>query len=165
MTSETLSAVPCVALVAADDAGIAALRPTREALDGFAVVWRETLLTDGGSGSLDARGLRAIIVASADAALPAALSEQTRLPVIRVPIPNGERGGIRLLQDESTANLLAGGNGPFATVAIGEAGAKNAALFVVSMLGLTDARLRTEWLAFRQRQTDAVLAHEPLAEL
>ena len=153
---------PLVALVAAEEAGIVALRPAREALDAFALAWRETLLP-AGPGSFDTGGLRAVIVASADAALPSALAEKTRLPVIRVPISQGEHGGIGLLLDPETANLPAGG-GSFATVAIGEAGAKNAALFVVAMLGLTDARVWAEWLAYRQRQTDAVLGGVPLTD-
>lgn len=162
-----MNAIPssdsCVALVAADDAGIEALRPARDTLDAFAVAWKEVRTADGESGMLDANGLRAIIVASPDAMLPAALSEETHLPVIRVPVADGKHGGIGLLTDDTTANLPAGDR-PFATVAIGEAGAKNAALFVVSLLGLTDERLWVEWLAFRQRQTDAVLAHTPLGE-
>ena len=47
-------------------------------------------------------------------------------------------------------------------MAIGEAGAKNAALFVISMLAGGDERLRAAWAEFRTRQTDAVLQHPPL---
>jgi hypothetical protein len=56
----------------------------------------------------------------------------------------------------------AGGNA-FATVAIGEAGAKNAALLAVSILALTDARLHEAWLAFRAEQTALVMNQGPLA--
>lgn len=163
--SEASPSSPLVALVAADEAGVAALRPAREMLAAFGVAWQEALLPGAaGVGTFDATRLRAIVVASADAGLPSALALATRLPVVRVPIPDGECSGIDLLRDEATANLPAG-EGPFATVAIGEAGAKNAALFIVSILGLNDPRLWSEWLAFRERQTDAVLGHAPLAEL
>ncbi len=157
--SENSTSKACVALVAADAAGIAALRTARDTLDAFAVAWTETLWPTPAAGSFDAAGLRAIVVASPDAVLPTALASGTRLPVVRVPVPDAGRDGIGLLQDPMTANLPAG-DAAFATVAIGEAGAKNAALFVVSMLGLTDERLWAEWLAFRQRQTDAVLAQD-----
>ena len=137
------------------------MRSSRETLDAFAVRWQERTLTAANAGTFDAAGLRAVIVVSPDAALPAALAAATRLPVVRVPIPTDGREGLDLLCDAATANLPAG-EAAFATVAIGEAGAKNAALFVVSMLGLNDARLWAEWLAFRQRQTDAVLNGPPL---
>ena len=161
--NETVSTDLRVALVAADAVGIAALRPAGETLDAFAVAWEEHVVPAGGAGTLDAARLRAMIVASADAALPAALASATRLPVIRVPAPAGERSGIALLRDPATENLPSG-DAPFATVAIGEAGAKNAALFVVATLGLTDARLWAEWLAFRRRQTDTVLGLAPLTD-
>jgi 5-(carboxyamino)imidazole ribonucleotide mutase len=48
--------------------------------------------------------------------------------------------------------------GAFAMVAVGEAGARNAALLAVSILALTDARLKAAWQAFRDEQTNAVLA-------
>ncbi len=161
--SETFSSGPSVALVAQDAAGIAVLRATRETLDAFAVTWKEGFATAASAGTFDAAGLRAVVVASPDAALPAALAAASRLPVVRVPVPAEGREGIGLLHDPATSNLP-GGGAAFATVAIGEAGAKNAALFVVSMLGLADPRLWAEWLAFRQRQTDAVLNGPPLAD-
>ncbi|MFQ3671530.1 MAG: AIR carboxylase family protein, partial [Verrucomicrobiia bacterium] len=46
---------------------------------------------------------------------------------------------------------------PVATFAIGEAGAKNAALFAVSLLAAGDERLAEAWDQFRQKQTDEVL--------
>ena len=152
-----------VFLVAADADGMAALRPTRETLDVFSVTWVEILLAAADAGTLERRGgARALIVASSDAGLPDALASATELPVVRVPTADAERAGSALLYDPSSADLPAG-EATFATVAIGEAGAKNAALFVVSMLGLTDASLWEKWLAFRQRQTDAVLAASPLS--
>ena len=52
--------------------------------------------------------------------------------------------------------------GSFATTAIGEAGAKNAALFVVSALATRQEWLREAWADFRTRQTEAVLGHPAL---
>ena len=114
-----------------------------------------------GAAAFPTEELRALVVASPDASLPGALAAETRLPVVRVPVASDSVEGLDLLRDPATDDLPAGG-GAFATVAIGEAGAKNAALFIVSVLALEDPRLRAEWIAYRQRQTDAVLASAPL---
>jgi 5-(carboxyamino)imidazole ribonucleotide mutase len=47
---------------------------------------------------------------------------------------------------------------PVGTLAIGKAGAKNAALLAASIIGLTDQKVRDNLQAFRQKQTDSVLA-------
>jgi 5-(carboxyamino)imidazole ribonucleotide mutase len=47
---------------------------------------------------------------------------------------------------------------PVGTLAIGKAGAKNAALLAASIIGLTDEKVREKLLAFRKNQTEAVLA-------
>lgn len=108
------------------------------------------------AGTAPGRGVRALIVASADCELPAALAANTPLPVIRVPVGEPrENGKLPLLWPEGEAPPA---TAPFATVAIGEAGARNAALFVVSMLALTDERLRDRWREFRRAQTQAVLS-------
>ena len=146
-----------VLLVAGDAAGLATLRPTRETLDAFGVAWVEAV----GKVSGEPTAVRAVIVASPDGALPGAFAAATDVPVVRVPMADADHPGVALLQDPATGDLPAA-DAPFATVAIGEAGAKNAALFVVSVLALDDPELWTRWLAFRQRQTDAVLASPPL---
>ncbi len=151
-----------VLIVAENAEDMAVLRPTRETLDAFGVPWTEKLVAAAGAGTLMPEGARAIIVASPDAVLPAALAGATALPVVRVPVAIRERAGLDLLYDPATADLP-GSDAVFATVAIGEAGAKNAALLVVSMLGLTDPPLWERWLEFRRRQTDAVLGLPPLS--
>jgi 5-(carboxyamino)imidazole ribonucleotide mutase len=52
---------------------------------------------------------------------------------------------------------------PVATLAIGEAGAANAALFAVAMLALSDAGLAAKLVDFRRTQTEAVLKTAPLS--
>lgn len=152
-----------VALVAPDNAGLDALGPTGEMLDAFGIGWETALFLPCGSLPRLAGGGRWIVAASEDAALPAALAAGTGRPVIRVPVPGAGRDGLALVVDGS-GNLPAG-PGPgetFATVAIGAAGAKNAALLVVAALALTDEGLRGKWDDFRARQTEAVLAAPPL---
>ena len=104
----------------------------------------------------------AVIVAAPDAVLATRLAARAETPVIRVPTETADRRGLDLLNDGAD-NLPAGTpEGVFATVAVGEAGAKNAALFVVSILALDDQLLRAAYADYRARQTGDVLAQLPL---
>lgn len=145
-------------LAAGGTAGLEALRPARETLDGFGVAWTEAL----GTSTSEFAKFCAVIVASSDSALPGAFAAATEAPVVRVPTADANHTGLALLCDPATGDLPVA-DAPFATVAIGEAGAKNAALFVVSVLALDNPALWGQWLAFRQRQTDTVLAAPPLS--
>ena len=147
-----------VALVAPDNAGLDALQPAGETLDAFGIPWKSVLFLPCGAFPKLDRTVRIVIAASGDAQLPAALAEGTGLPVIRVPVPEAGREGLPLVFDE-TGSLPAGRDDKetFATMAIGTAGAKNAALFAIATLALTDPDVRRQWHAFRARQTDAVL--------
>ena len=82
------------------------------------------------------RGLKVIIAAAGGAAhLPGVVAAWTDLPVIGVPVPTQHLGGVDSLY--SIVQMPAGI--PVATVAIGEAGAKNAAWLAARILGLSDA--------------------------
>jgi len=82
------------------------------------------------------RGLRVVIAAAGGAAhLPGVVAAWTNLPVIGVPVPTQHLGGVDSLY--SIVQMPAGI--PVATVAIGEAGAKNAAWLAARILGLDDA--------------------------
>src|SRR6476469_5437626 len=99
-----------------------------------------------------ARGLRAIIAGAGGAAhLPGMIASKTTVPVLGVPVPTRHLHGMDSLH--SIVQMPKGV--PVATFAIGEAGAANAALFAVSMLAATDAKLRDKLDAFRARQTEA----------
>ena len=82
------------------------------------------------------RGLKVVIAAAGGAAhLPGVVAAWTNLPVVGVPIPTQHLGGVDSLY--SIVQMPAGI--PVATVAIGEAGAKNAAWLAARILGLGDA--------------------------
>jgi 5-(carboxyamino)imidazole ribonucleotide mutase len=82
------------------------------------------------------RGLRVVIAAAGGAAhLPGVVAAWTDLPVIGVPVPTQHLGGVDSLY--SIVQMPAGI--PVATMAIGEAGAKNAAWFAARILGLQNA--------------------------
>jgi len=81
------------------------------------------------------RGLKVVIAAAGGAAhLPGVVAAWTDLPVIGVPVPTQHLGGLDSLY--SIVQMPAGI--PVATVAIGEAGAKNAAWLAARILGVTD---------------------------
>ncbi len=101
-----------------------------------------------------ARGLRAVIAGAGGAAhLPGMLAAKTTVPVLGVPVRSSALSGV-----DSLCSIVQMPRGvPVATFAIGEAGAANAALFAVAMLGPTDDDLRDRLVAFRSRQSAAVL--------
>ncbi|MDA0190474.1 MAG: 5-(carboxyamino)imidazole ribonucleotide mutase [Proteobacteria bacterium] len=101
------------------------------------------------------RGLKAIIAGAGGAAhLPGMLAAKTTIPVLGVPVQSKALAG----QDSLLSIVQMPKGIPVATFAIGEAGAANAALFAVSMLANEDAALARKLAAFRQAQTDKVLA-------
>ena len=100
------------------------------------------------------RGLEVIIAGAGGAAhLPGMIAAHTWLPVLGVPVQSHALHGMDSLL--SIAQMPAGV--PVGTLAIGTAGATNAALLAASILALNDERIRKKLEAFRKRQTDAVL--------
>jgi 5-(carboxyamino)imidazole ribonucleotide mutase len=101
-----------------------------------------------------ARGLRVIIAGAGGAAhLPGMVASKTGLPVLGVPVKSRSLNGLDSLL--SIAQMPAGI--PVATFAIGEAGAKNAALFAASILALHDKAIAQKLEKFRNTQTKMVL--------
>ena len=111
------------------------------------------------TGAAKANGMKAIIAAAGGAAhLAGVVAAHTTLPVLGVPMPSKHLGGLDSLL--STVQMPKGI--PVATLAIGEAGAANAALFAVAILALSDPALDKKLSEFRVKQTDAVLKAPPL---
>jgi 5-(carboxyamino)imidazole ribonucleotide mutase len=101
------------------------------------------------------RGLHVIIAGAGSAAhLAGVVAGLTELPVLGVPIASSALHGIDSLL--SIAQMP--GGIPVGTLAIGKAGAKNAAILAASILALSDEKIRHNLEAFRKKQTDAVLA-------
>ena len=98
-----------------------------------------------------ARGLKAIIAGAGGAAhLPGMLASKTLIPVLGVPIPSKYLRG-----EDSLLSIVQMPKGvPVATFAIGEAGAANAALFVVEMLSTQDAELAMALAQYRATQSE-----------
>ncbi|GAB4453735.1 MAG: 5-(carboxyamino)imidazole ribonucleotide mutase [Armatimonadaceae bacterium] len=99
------------------------------------------------------RGIEVIIAGAGGAAhLPGMLAAWTVLPVIGVPVESHSLKGL----DSLLSIVQMPGGVPVATVAIGKAGATNAALLAVSILSNKWAELRTALHRFRQEQTERV---------
>ena len=99
-------------------------------------------------GSARERGIEVLIAgAGAAAALPGAVASWTTLPVIGVPLPTSDLKGIDSLL--AIAQMPAGI--PVATVAIGNAGARNAAYLAAQIVGLRDEAVRAAYDAYRAR--------------
>ena len=100
------------------------------------------------------RGIRVIIAAAGGAAhLAGVIAAHTWLPVLGVPMKSALNGLDSLL---STAQMP--GGIPVGTLAIGSAGAKNAALLAAAILATSDEKIRKNLEAFRAKQTETVLA-------
>jgi 5-(carboxyamino)imidazole ribonucleotide mutase len=103
------------------------------------------------------RGLKVIIAGAGGAAhLPGMVAAHTHLPVLGVPVESSMLRGVDSLL--SIVQMPAGV--PVGTLAIGPAGAANAALLAVAILALDDAGLRQKLVAYRAEQTARVLAED-----
>ena len=101
------------------------------------------------------RGLKVIIAGAGGAAhLPGMVASMTRLPVLGVPVQSKALSG----WDSLLSIVQMPGGVPVATLAIGDAGAKNAGILAAQILGTNDEAIAVKLNAFRQAQTDAVLA-------
>jgi len=111
------------------------------------------------TGAAKGNGMKVIIAAAGGAAhLAGVVAAHTTLPVLGVPMPSKHLGGLDSLL--STVQMPKGI--PVPTLAIGEAGAANAALAAVAILALADAAIDKKLQEFRAKQTEAVLKAPPL---
>jgi 5-(carboxyamino)imidazole ribonucleotide mutase len=99
------------------------------------------------------RGLKVIIAAAGGAAhLPGMTASMTTLPVLGVPVETKALKGM----DSLLSIVQMPGGVPVATFAIGESGAKNAALHAGAILALSDEPLAKRLTAWREKQTESV---------
>jgi len=109
------------------------------------------------AATAEERGLEVIIAGAGGAAhLPGVLAAKTLLPVLGVPMQTSALGGLDSLL--SIVQMPAGV--PVGTLAIGRAGAVNAALFAAEILGNKYPEIRERLRAYRKAQTEAVLKAE-----
>ena len=103
--------------------------------------------------NLSKSSIKVVIAGAGGAAhLPGMISSLTYLPVLGVPIETKTLSGIDSLL--SIVQMPAGI--PLPTLAIGEAGAVNAALAAISILSLTDKNIKEKLISFRKNQTESI---------
>jgi len=105
----------------------------------------------------EARGVKLFIAAAGGAAhLPGVIAAETTLPVIGVPIDSSSLKGM----DSLLSIVQMPGGVPVACMAIGKAGAKNAAVFAAQCLALKDAALARRLRRFKQSLADHVVKQD-----
>lgn len=138
------------------------MRHAAEMLDQLAVSYEKKIVSAHRTpdllfeyaASAESRGLAVIIAGAGGAAhLPGMCASKTTLPVLGVPVESKMLRGVDSLL--SIVQMPAGI--PVGTLAIGEPGAKNAALLAARILAIHDPALRERIAGFRQQQTQSVL--------
>src|SRR5262245_4781476 len=106
------------------------------------------------AGAAESRGIEIIIAGAGGAAhLPGMVAAHSLLPVLGVPVESHALKGM----DSLLSIVQMPGGVPVGTLAIGPAGAKNAALLAAAIIALKDESVRSRLKAFREQQTKAVM--------
>jgi 5-(carboxyamino)imidazole ribonucleotide mutase len=164
-------AQPAVGIIMGSQSDWETMRHAAETLDKLGVAHERRIVSAHRTprrlvdyaGSARGRGLKVIIAGAGGAAhLPGMVAAMTSLPVLGVPVQSKTLSGLDSLL--SIVQMPAGI--PVGTLAIGEAGATNAALLAIAILATEDKALAAKLDAWRARQSDAVAEapSESLAE-
>ncbi|RZJ38219.1 MAG: 5-(carboxyamino)imidazole ribonucleotide mutase [Brevundimonas sp.] len=158
MATET----PPVAIIMGSRSDWPTLKHAADALDALGVAWDAKVvsahrtpqrLVDFSTGAR-AAGFKVIIAGAGGAAhLPGMAASMTELPVLGVPVQSKALKGL----DSLLSIVQMPGGVPVATLAIGEAGAKNAGILAAQILALNDPALMDRLTAYRDAQTASVL--------
>jgi 5-(carboxyamino)imidazole ribonucleotide mutase len=166
-TDESASAKPLVGVVMGSKSDWATMSRTSETLKSLGIPHECRVVSAHRTPdwmaeyakSAASRGLEVIVAAAGGAAhLPGMVAAHTALPVLGVPIKSSVLNGVDSLL--SIVQMPAGI--PVGTLAIGNAGAANAALLAAAILGNKYPEIRARLEAFRQQQTEAVLKDSQL---
>jgi len=156
-----MSTAPLVGLIMGSRSDWETMRHAAEMLERLAIPFESRVVSAHRTparlydyaGAAAGRGLRVIIAGAGGAAhLPGMAAAMTRLPVLGVPVQSQALSGMDSLL--SIVQMPAGI--PVGTLAIGRAGAVNAALLAAAILALSDAALAERLETLRAEQTEAV---------
>ena len=157
MTSET----PVVAILMGSKSDWDTMRHATEALEMLGIPFEAKILSahrnpdqlEAYTATARERGLKVIIAgAGMAAALPGVVAASTPLPVLGVPMETKIMGGM----DSLLSMAQMPGGIPVGTLAIGKAGAKNAALLAAAILALGDEKIAARLDDFRKKQNETV---------
>lgn len=156
-----MAAAPPVAIIMGSQSDWATMRHAADTLDALGVAYDARIVSAhrtpdrlyAFAKGAKAAGHRVIVAGAGGAAhLPGMAAALTSLPVFGVPVESKALSG----QDSLLSIVQMPAGIPVGTLAIGRAGAVNAALFAAAMLATSDAALAERVEAFRQAQTDAI---------
>ena len=152
---------PPVAIIMGSRSDWPTMKHAADALDALGVAWEAKVVSahrtpkrlyDFATGA-KAAGIKVVIAGAGGAAhLPGMAASMTDLPVLGVPVESKALKGM----DSLLSIVQMPGGVPVATLAIGEAGAKNAGILAAQILALSDDGLAQRLAAYRTAQTDAV---------
>jgi phosphoribosylaminoimidazole carboxylase PurE protein len=154
---------PRIAVILGSDSDLPAMEEGLKVLKDFKVTFelkimsahRSPALVHDFAKSAEKSGIKVVIAAAGGAAhLAGVIASLTRLPVIGVPMETSSLNGMDSLF--STVQMPYGV--PVATMAIGKSGARNASIFALQILGLTDKKIAGELNAFKKRLEADVIA-------
>ena len=155
------SKAPAVGIIMGSQSDWATMRHAAETLDQLGVAYEKRIVSahrtpdrlyDYAKGA-EGRGLKVIVAGAGGAAhLPGMAASMTNLPVFGVPIETQALSGL----DSLLSIVQMPGGVPVGTLAIGKAGAINAALLAAAVLGLQDRALAERLAAWRRQRTEAV---------
>ena len=157
----TMNDTPVVGLIMGSQSDWATLLHGGEVLDGLGVSHERRIISAhrtpdrlvGYARSAAGRGLKVIIAGAGGAAhLPGMVAAMTPLPVLGVPIESKALSGM----DSLLSIVQMPGGVPVGTLAIGKAGAINAALLAASIIALNDEMVAERLRGWRAAQTEAV---------
>jgi 5-(carboxyamino)imidazole ribonucleotide mutase len=152
---------PLVGIIIGSQSDLDVMRNASETLDNLGIANEMKILSahrnpeqvNEYAATARQRGLKVIIAgAGMAAALPGVVAAQTPLPVLGVPMETRVMGGI----DSLLSMAQMPGGIPVGTLAIGKAGAKNAALLATAILALSDEGVAGRLDAFRNKQNQAI---------
>ena len=154
---------PQVAILMGSDSDWPKISAVGEALDEFNIPWEAHVMSAHRTPDRVAefarnaasRGLKVIVAAAGGAAhLAGVVAAHTTLPVIGIPVPTADLGGLDSLL--STVQMPSGV--PVVSVAVGLGGPKNAGLFAVQILATSDAALADSLVQYKQKMAEQVAA-------
>jgi len=158
---------PPVAIIMGSRSDWPTMKHAADMLDRLGVAWEAKVVSahrtpqrlyDFANGAREA-GFKVVIAGAGGAAhLPGMAASMTDLPVLGVPVQSKALSGL----DSLLSIVQMPGGIPVATLAIGEAGAKNAGILAAQILALSDETLAGRLTAFREAQTEAV--HETVED-
>jgi 5-(carboxyamino)imidazole ribonucleotide mutase len=161
----SIDTAPLVGIVMGSDSDWPKIKAVAAALEQFDVPYEVRVMSahrtphvvaEYASGAA-ARGLRVIIAAAGGAAhLAGVVAAHTTLPVIGLPVPTPDLGGL----DSLLSTVQMPGDVPVASMAVGMGGPRNAGLFAVQILATADEGLREKYARFKDALVEKIAAKD-----